>query len=221
VTKNPLKLGVDYSAARMGMVMAHGRGSTSYDMQSVLPMLEINTFTSVLIPQGPYEIQPGRFAWYRHFWNENLFLNLQEMDHSFSIINETLDTLNKNGLEDSQIILFGHSQGGNLLLEYFMTTGRAFKAVITLRSCLIGKSTSEREFSATLPPIPVILCSGRKDPFIPTRKVDQTKLAMEKAGARAVRNQYEAGHGITRTELIEIRKLIVADFPVEKLEGHD
>lgn len=202
----------------MAFVMAHGRGCTTGDMQSIIPMLELKT-AAYLIPEGPYEIMPGRFAWYRHFWNENLFLNLQEMDHSFSIIDDALKQLNQRGFKDEQIVLFGHSQGGNLMLEYMMTKPRAFKAVITMRSCLIGKSTAEREFAEQIPNIPIVLCAGRKDPFIPIRKVEQTAMVMETAGAFVIRRKYEAGHGITRSELVEIRKMFAVDFKVEAIKG--
>lgn len=218
MTKPPVKLGAAYETAKMAFVMAHGRGSTTGDMQSIIPMLELAD-AAYVIPEGPYEIMPGRFAWYRHFWNENLFLNLQEMDHSFSIIDECLTMLNKKGFKDDQIVLFGHSQGGNLLLEYMMTKPRAFKAVITMRSCLIGKSTSEREFAEVIPHIPVVLCGGRKDPFIPIRKIDQTAAVMENAGAFVIRRKYESGHGITRSELVEIRKMFPVDFKVEAVKG--
>lgn len=181
-------------------------------------MLELSTAVYI-IPEGPYEIMQGRFAWYRHFWNENLFLNLQEMDHSFSIIDDCLNMLNKRGFKDEQIVLFGHSQGGNLMLEYMMTKPRAFKAVITMRSCLIGKSTGEREFAEKIPEIPIVLCAGRKDPFIPVRKVEQTATVMEDAGGYVIRRKYEAGHGITRNELVEIRKMFPLDFKVEKIKG--
>jgi predicted esterase len=198
--------------------MTHGRGSTTGDMQSIVPMLELKE-TVYLVPEGPYEIMPGRFAWYRHFWHENLELNLQEMDHSFSIIDECLELLHKKGFTDEQIVLFGHSQGGNLLLEYFMTKPRTFKAVIALRSCLIGKTIAGRPLAKNVPSVPVVLCGGRRDTFIPTQKIEQTAAVMETAGANVIRRKYEAAHGITRNELIEIRKMFAADFNVEKVRS--
>lgn len=206
--------GTDLSAAKFGMIMLHGRGSDPHDMQSIIPMLELRN-THVLIPEGPYEIMPRRFAWYRHFWNENLFLNIQEMDHSFSIIDDCVQSLEKGGLETENIVIFGHSQGGNMALEYFVRTQKKFKAVIGLRSCLIGKTTMERDLPPKVPNTTVVLCSGRKDPFIPNKKVDQTKDLLTKLGANVMKKQYEAAHGVSRPELIDLRKLFDSDFTTE------
>jgi predicted esterase len=127
--------------------------------------------------------------------------------------------LHKKGFTDEQIVLFGHSQGGNLLLEYFMTKPRTFKAVIALRSCLIGKTIAGRPLAKNVPSVPVVLCGGRRDTFIPTQKIEQTAAVIETAGANVIRRNYEAAHGITRNELIEIRKMFAADFNVEKVRS--
>lgn len=209
--KPAVRTGVDIESATTGIIMVHGRGSDTHDMQSLLPMLEIDE-AAILIPEGPYEIMPGRFAWYRHFWNENLFLNIQEMDHSFSILDDCVREFTSHGMPTDNIVLFGHSQGGNLCLEYFVSKQINFKAVIGCRSCLIGKTTYERDLPDKLPATNVILCSGRTDPFIPNRKVDQTKNFLQKAGAHVKKKQYEAGHGICRSELIDLRKQFASNF---------
>lgn len=209
-----LKLGEELKDAKYGIIMTHGRGADGNDMRSIIPMLEIK-HAAFQIPQAPYEIMPGRYAWYRHFWNENLFLNLQELDHSFSILDECIKEFTDNGIPLERILLFGHSQGGNLILEYQMSRPKNFKAIIALRSCIIGKTTFDREFADKLPPsTQIILCAGRRDPFIPNRKVDQTKAIMQKLGANVVKHQYEAAHGISRAELVDLRKFLAKNLSI-------
>lgn len=205
-------MGVDPGDARYGFIMLHGRGSDINDMRSVLPTLQLKD-AYVLLPQAPLEIMPGRYAWYPHFWNENLEENLEHLENAFRLINSCVNDMVNKGIKQEKIVLLGHSQGANLIMEYYGFKPRPFQAVVSLRGCFLGNFGEERHFSGKkFPNTIIMLNAGRRDPYIPIRKIDQTYNTLKRMGARVFKRQYETGHGICRSELIDLRKLIARDF---------
>lgn len=198
--------------ATLGFIMLHGRGSDASDMRSVLPDLFART-AYALMPQAPLEIMPGRFAWYPHFWNENLEENLKYLHKSFEKIDLCIDHMHRVGIKDEQIVFISHSQGANLSLEYYLTHPRPYKAVISMRGCVLGNFNDERDFNDELKSTLISLNAGRKDPYIPMKKIEQSYDILKRLGAdKVIKKQYETGHGICRTELMDLRRLIKKDF---------
>jgi phospholipase/carboxylesterase len=193
--------------SELGMIMLHGRGSDINDMKSVVPSLRLKN-VHLMMPQAPFEIMPGRYAWYSHFWNENLEENLKQLSASFEVVDQCISDMINAGIDEENIVLFGHSQGANLLLEYFVSNPRSIKAVIALRGCLLGEFTIDRRFENDLPSdTPIIIHAGRKDPYIPVKKIDQTVEMLNKLGAPTQKRLYETGHGICRSELMDVKKM--------------
>ena len=206
--------GADPEDAKRAMIMLHGRGSDINDMKSVIPSLRLKSDTYIILPEAPLEIMPGRYAWYSHFWNEQLEDNLSQLENSFSVINACIQNLEENNLKVEDTILLGHSQGGNLLLEYIAAYPNAFKAVIILRGCFLGEHARDRHFKKKVDRrTRFILHAGRRDPYIPAKKFDQTVAILEKLGASRIhRKQFDAGHGICRQELNDIKKMLKENF---------
>lgn len=203
--------GLNPEDAEIGIVMLHGRGSDSSDMKSVYAQLYHRT-SHALMPRAPFEIMPGRFAWYAHFWNVNLEENLKQIKESFLLLDECVNELSKKGFKDNQIVLIGHSQGANVLMEYVANFPRKFKAIVSMRGCFLGNIGSNREFKERLAGTTVVLNSGRQDPYIPQKKVDQTSKILDYLGANVIKKQYETGHGICRSEIMDLRKLFKNEF---------
>lgn len=214
--KNVWATGTDAPKAKYAFLMAHGRGMDVGDMQSLLPTIQ-PADTYCLIPRATLEIMPGRYAWYPYFWNENLSENMRYLNMSFELLDNCIQHLNEVGFADNQIILIGHSQGANLLLEYFLTNPRPYKAVISMRGTVLGNYGDKRDFSSAVPGSTLVLLhAGRRDPYIPMIKTDQSFNTLKKMGANVVKVQYETGHGITRNELMDLKKLIKRDYQPEE-----
>ncbi len=203
--------GTNPDDADIGIVMLHGRGSDSSDMKSVYTQLYIKNVYAIM-PRAPFEIMPGRYAWYAHFWNVNLEENLKQIKESFILLDDCINQLNEKGFSDDQIVLIGHSQGANVLMEYCVNFPRKFKAIVSMRGCFLGNVGANREFKERLAGVSVVLNSGRQDPYIPQKKVDQTSAILEYLGANVIKKQYETGHGICRAEIMDLRKLFKNNF---------
>lgn len=209
--KNVWVTGADASSAKYAFLMVHGRGSDVSDMQSLLPTMGPKIAYCVM-PQASVEIMPSRYAWYPHFWNENLEENIGHLNNAFEQFDQCIDHIKSQGFKDEQIVLIGHSQGANVLLEYFMANPRPFKAVISFRGILLGNFGEERGFKDKLPKTLVLLHAGRRDPYIPSEKIDQTHFQLKDLGASVHKVLYETSHGICRQELLDVKKLIKKDF---------
>lgn len=206
--------GTEPKLAKYAFLMAHGRGSDVGDMQSLLPTIAPDD-TYCLIPRGFLEIMPNRFAWYPYFWNENLSENMRYLNMSFELLDTCIQHLYDQGFKDEQIVLIGHSQGANLLIEYFLANPRPYKALISMRGCVLGNYGDDRSFVSDLPPTLVLLNAGRRDPYIPIRKTDQSFNMLKRLGANVHKVQYEASHGVSRNELMDLKKLVKKDFDYE------
>lgn len=210
--KNLYHSGCDPHDAKYGFIMLHGRGSDASDMKSVLPNLFYD-HAYVVLPQAPLEIMPGRFAWYPHFWNENLEENVKYLNKSFKIIDQCVEHLHEVGLENKQIVFISHSQGANLSLEYYLSNPRPFKAIVSMRGCVLGNFGDERNFADQLKDTLIILNAGRRDPYIPMKKIDQSYNILKRLGAtKLMKKQYETGHGMCRAEIMDLRRLVHKDF---------
>lgn len=207
--------GTDPKQAKYAFIMAHGRGSDVGDMQSLLPTIGADNAYCV-IPRGALEIMPGRYAWYPHFWNENLSENMRYLNMSFEILDHCIQHLYNLGFKDEQTVLIGHSQGANMLIEYFLANPRPYKALISMRGCVLGNYGDSRDFKNPLPSTLVLLNAGRRDPYIPMRKIEQSLHTLKRLGANAFKVQYETGHGVHRCELSDLKKLIKCDFVYEE-----
>lgn len=203
--------GLTPDKADIGIIMLHGRGSDSSDMKSVYTQL-YHKNSYAIMPRAPFEIMPGRFAWYAHFWNVNLEENLKQIKESFLLLDSCVNQLIEKGFKDEEIVLIGHSQGANVLMEYVANFPRKYKAIVSMRGCFLGNIGSNREFKERLAGTTVVLNSGRQDPYIPQKKVDQTSKILEFLGANVIKKQYESGHGICRAEIMDLRKLFKNDF---------
>lgn len=206
-----LTSGINPKDADACIVMLHGRGSDSSDMKSVyMQLYHKNTYA--VMPRAPFEIMPGRYAWYSHFWNVNLEENLKQIKESFLLLDECVNDLTEMGVPENKIVLLGHSQGANVIMEYVANFPRKYKAIVSMRGCFLGNIGSNRAFEKRLSGVTVVLNSGRQDPYIPQKKVDQTSALLEYLGATVIKKQYESGHGICRAEIMDLRKLFKSDF---------
>lgn len=209
--ENVFQTGCDPKEARFGFIMLHGRGSDANDMKSVLPNLLVND-AYILMPQAPIEIMPGRFAWYPYFWNENLEENMRALIKAYEVLDNCVEHMNDVGISDNKIVFIAHSQGANLMLEYYLSNPRNYKALISMRGCVLGNFDEERDFNNKLPNTLVVLNAGRRDPYIPIRKIEQSCATLKRLGANVHKHQYESGHGICRPELMDLRRMIRDNF---------
>lgn len=203
-----------------GVILVHGRGSDGSEMRPVFSSLYLRK-SYALFPHGPFEIMKGnRLAWYTHFWNVEPEANLTEISHSFSIIEQCLDEFKRHNIPETEITMVGHSQGANLLLEFVTDNPRPFNAVIAMRGCFLGHIEEERNFTSDLSGQRIVINSGRKDPYIPSKKTDQACEILKELGAEVSHKNYEAGHGICQAELNDLRKLFHKKFDFSILENH-
>ena len=197
--------------ADYGVILLHGRGSDGTEMRPVFSSLYLRK-SYALFPHGPFEIMQSRRAWYTQFWNVNPTENLQEISHSFGIVEQCLDEFKRHNIPESQIALIGHSQGANLLLEFVVDNPRPFKAVVAMRGCFLGNIDVDRQFASDLSGIKFVINTGRNDPYIPARKTDQACDNLKEMGGEVFHRNYKTSHGICQAELNDLRKLFHKDF---------
>ena len=203
--------GCDPDKAEYGVILLHGRGSDGSDMHPVFTSLYLRQ-SFALFPHAPFEIMQGRLAWYTKFWNDDPDHNLAEMSQSFTVVEKCLDEFKRHNIPEENLILIGHSQGANLMLEFVVDNPRPFKAVVAMRGCFLGNLDVEREFTGDLNGIKFILNSGRKDPYIPIKKIDQTSELIQQLGGDVFYRNYDTAHGICQAELRDLRKLFHKNF---------
>src|SRR3954464_6914258 len=143
-----LTLGPEPTAARLTMIMAHGRGASAEDMLGLAA--EFRTAdVAFLAPQAA-----GR-TWYPNSFLSPIQDNEPWLTSALGVIAGLVDGLMARQIPYERIGLIGFSQGACLSLEFAARHPRRYAAVIGLSGGLIGPPGTPREYSGAFDGAPV------------------------------------------------------------------
>jgi|TARA_Y100000310_G_scaffold292572_1_gene321420 phospholipase/carboxylesterase len=179
-------------------VMIHGYGADGSDMIAVAA--EMSVFlpnTHFMAPNGPEPCPtaPGYYQWY------SFGSGREGADQGAAtvapLINRYADIqLERLGLEDSRLIMFGFSQGGGIIIEAALRRARTCAALLCFTSAIRNRDKLADEITARPP---TMLIHGELDDVVPIRHVINTAEILEEHGI-SVRYHICPGIGHTLNE---------------------
>jgi len=194
--------GTSLSKARLAMVMIHGRGATAADILSLQTELEAEGI-AYLAPQAKGN------SWYPYSFLAPLAHNEPALSNSLAVIGGVLTYLREQGIDPSQIMLLGFSQGACLSLEYAARHAQRYAGIVGLSGGLIGPDETPRNYSGSLEGTPIFLGCSTTDLHIPKERVDETQIVFEQLGGRVTKRFYSnMGHTINSDELDFVRTMV-------------
>jgi predicted esterase len=199
-----LTLGPAPEAARLTMIMAHGRGASAEDMLGLAAEFGTND-VAFLAPQAA-----------GHTWYPNSFLypiqdNEPWLTSALGVIAALVDGLIARQIPHGRIALIGFSQGACLSLEFAARHPQRYAAVVGLSGGLIGPPGTPRDYPGSFDGAPVFLGCSDIDPHIPLARVQESAEVFRRMGASVDERIYPGmGHTVSEDEIGAVTRLLLS-----------
>jgi predicted esterase len=199
-----LTLGPAPEAARLTMIMAHGRGASADDMLGLAAEFR-TTDVAFLAPQAA-----GR-TWYPNTFLAPIQDNEPWLTSALGVIIGLVDGLLARQIPSERIALIGFSQGACLSLECAARHPRRYAAVVGLSGGLIGPPGTPREYPGAFDGTPVFLGCSDIDPHIPLARVQESAEVFRRMGASVDERIYpRMGHTVNADEIGAVTGLLLS-----------
>ncbi len=196
-----LQHGPQPSAARLTMIMVHGRGASAEDMLSLAAELG-TTDVAYLAPQAA-----GR-TWYPYSFLSPIPDNEPGISSGLRVLAGIVDRLAAEQVPPARIALLGFSQGACLSLEFAARHPRRYAAVVGLSGGLIGPAGTPRDYPGSLGGTPVLLGCSDIDAHIPLARVRESAEVFRRMGASVDERIYTGmGHTVNEDEIDAVKRL--------------
>jgi len=190
-----LQAGAGLAAARVAMIMVHGRGADAAD---ILSLAEIFARDDIiyLAPQA------AGSTWYPYRFFEPVVRNEPYLSSALRVIDGLVGWLGERNMPAEKVVIIGFSQGACLALEFAAREPRRYGGVIGFSGGLIGANVAPGVYTGFLNATPVLLGCGDTDPHIPLARVRETAEVMRGLGAQVTERIYPGlGHTINEDEI--------------------
>lgn len=189
-------------AARVTMILAHGRGGSADDMLALAEQFRADD-VSYVAPEA------AGHSWYPYSFLAPLEQNEPGISSALRLLAHLVADLEQRGVTADRIVLLGFSQGACLSLEFAARTPRRYAGVIGLSGGLIGPPGYRRAYTGSLAATPVLLGCSDVDPHIPVERVRESADVFRALGASVDERIYpRMGHTVNRDEIDAVRGLL-------------
>lgn len=193
-----LRRGPSPDAARVGVVLLHGRGDHAAGILGLVDELAARGAPEAAV------VAPDAVGhtWYPHPFLAPLDRNAPWLDSALRTVGRAVETLEADGLPRERIVVAGFSQGACLALEYVAREGGAWGGVIGLSGGLIGPDVDPARYPRRLDGTHAFLGCSDVDPHIPESRVHASGRQLLDQGASVVTRIYPGmAHTVNGDEL--------------------
>ena len=202
--QKPLWRGPAPSAARLAVILVHGRGGSASEMLTLADELGISDIAWVA-PQA------AGHTWYPYSFLAPIEQNEPGISSGLGVLAGLVEDLGRGGLPASRVGVLGFSQGACLSLEFAVRHADRYAAVVGLSGGLIGPPGTPRDYAGSLAGTPVFLGCSDIDAHIPVERVRESATVFRRLEARVDERIYpRMGHTINQDELDAVRTLLSA-----------
>ena len=199
-----LHVGRDTAAARLMVVLVHGRGDTAAGILSLAEELNVPDI-------GYVAPQAAGNTWYPYPFLRPIEQNEPYLSSALRRLGTLLDGLAQQGVGADRIVLMGFSQGACLSLEFAARNARRYAGIIGLSGGLIGPPGTPRDYAGSFDATPVFLGCSDIDPHIPLDRVQESAGVFRRMQAKVDERIYKGGgHNVNADEIAAVRLLLKA-----------
>jgi predicted esterase len=196
--------GAPLAAARVAMVMVHGRGASAESILTLAPALAADD-VAFLAPQA------AGGQWYPFGFMSPIERNEPGITSGMHAIARVLDEVAAAGIPPERTLLLGFSQGACLATEFAARHARRYGGVAGLSGGLIGPDGTPRDYGGSLAATPVFLGCSDVDGHIPAARVRESAEVLRRLGADVDMRLYPGmGHLVNEDEIAAVRAMLAA-----------
>jgi predicted esterase len=197
-----LRQGPDVSAARLAVILLHGRGASADNILGLGGEFQLDD-VAYLAPQA------AGSTWYPYSFLSPMSENEPGLSSALKVIGGLVSMLEQQQVPPGRIAMVGFSQGACLALEFAARHPRRYAAVAGLSGGLIGPPGTPRDYPGSLEGAPVFLGCSDIDAHIPLERVHESAEAFRRLGASVDTRIYpRMGHTVNPDEIEAVRALL-------------
>lgn len=148
-------------------------------------------------------------SWYPSKFMDDVSKNEPYLTYALENIEAKVNDFYNLGIDYSQIIFLGFSQGACLLSEYVYNHPKLYRGVILYTGGLIGEEGTKWDNEGNFNNTPVFLSTSETDEWVPSPRVRETAVVLKKMNADVSLKIYEnKPHGVSTEEIEIVNKLI-------------
>jgi phospholipase/carboxylesterase len=180
------------------LLLLHGTGGNERDLLPIAEMIAPNA--SVLGVRGNI-LENGMPRFFRRlaegvFDEEDLVFRTKELN---TFISEMAD---KYKFNRDNVVAIGYSNGANIAASLMYHHEKAINGAILLHAMVPRRGVQIPDLSKT----PIFIGAGTNDPIIPQAETKELANAFRNANADVTEHWGEAGHQLTREEIVKARE---------------
>jgi predicted esterase len=192
------------SAARLAVILVHGRGGSAQDMLSLATAFGARD-VAYIAPEAA-----GR-TWYPNSFLAPIEQNEPGISSGLRVLAALVDGLEREQIPPARVAVLGFSQGACLTLEFAARHPRRYAAIAGLSGALIGPPGTPRDYAGSLDETPVFLGCSDIDPHIPLARVHESAEVFRVLGASVDERIYPGmGHTVSPDEVQTIKAMLKA-----------
>jgi predicted esterase len=194
-----LRLGPDPAAARLRVILLHGRGASAEDILALAAEFNLDD-VAYLAPQA------AGHTWYPYSFLSEISRNEPGLSSALRLIDSLVASVQRDGTD--RVALLGFSQGACLTMEYAARHARRYAAVVGLSGGLIGPDGTPRNYEGSMAGTPVFVGCSDIDAHIPVTRVRESAEVFRRLGASVDERIYpRMGHTVNRDEITAVTAL--------------
>ena len=199
-----ISFGAEIDAAKMIVILLHGRGSNA---EAMLPIADALNLEGVrfLIPQAALN------RWYPQTAFGPLEANEPDLSSALAFIDGLAKDARERDFSDQQIAFGGFSQGACLASEYVARNARKYAGLFIFSGALIGPKDMPRNYPGSFDNMPVFTGGSDVDLWVSYDLIKDTVKVFEKMGANVDLRIYPGmAHTINQDEIDSVRAMLAS-----------
>ncbi len=198
------------AAPRLAVIWLHGLGADGHDFEPIVPELKLPFGARFIFPHAPVRpvtINGGMAmrAWYDIVgFGAKFEQDVDGIRASAASVGALIDREIARGLDATQIVLAGFSQGGAIALHTGLREPRRLGGIVALSTYLPLAESLAAELSDANRDVPILMAHGSVDPVVPLAMGEASKTLLEAAGYAVDWRVYPMAHSVCIEEIAAI-----------------
>jgi phospholipase/carboxylesterase len=192
------------------VIWMHGLGADAHDFEPIVPMLNLNQSLRFVFPNAP--IRPVTInggmemrAWY-DIDLSNPTVGTEDIRQSAEDVRSLITAELRCGMQSSQIVLAGFSQGGVIATYLGLRYDERLRGIMALSTYLHDHEHVAEEVSFASIDVPIFMAHGIQDPMIPITRAITARETLLGLNYRVEWHEYGMGHQVCPQEISDIEQ---------------
>lgn len=198
--------------ANKSVIWLHGLGASGHDFVPIVPLLN-QPSTRFVFPHAPTRSVTINMGYSMPAWYDILRLDTgpgressDDIVHSTGQINALINREVERGVESSNIVLAGFSQGGAMALHAGIRCARPLAGIMVLSAYDVRSETRSREAHPSNQNTPILFCHGTHDDVVSIDKGQNAFESYQTPSREIEWKTFNMGHEVCQPETAVIAR---------------